>query len=105
LKIKKLKEDGFYIIIWTCRDNDDILLLKEWFEKHKIPYDKLNEHHPANIAKHKNNTRKIYADLYVDDRDVNGLPNNWSDIYQLIKRRSSELAHKCLNYASKDDSN
>ncbi len=39
---------------------------------------------PFNVAKYNGaNTRKVYADVYIDDHNVGGLPP-WEEIYRLI---------------------
>lgn len=96
--LKYLKWKGYYIIIWTCREDKDLDKIKEWCLLHDVPYDKINEHHPQLLECYKNDTRKICADIYIDDRCLFKLPNNWADIAQLILQRSRELQSKVLNY-------
>ena len=48
-----------------------------------IPFDRVNDNHPDGIARHNNNSRKVYADVYVDDKQVGGLPM-WQDVYKYI---------------------
>lgn len=81
--MQKLKADGHYIIINTCRSNDDLLEAINWMLLKRIPFDRVNDNHPAQIALHKNNSRKVHADLYIDDKQVGGLPL-WPDIYKYI---------------------
>jgi len=67
--LKERKAAGDWIIIWTCRseENNGIKPLKEWLAKHEIPYDGINENPPwLNFS----TSNKIYADYYVDDRSV-----------------------------------
>lgn len=95
---KRLIAD-FHIIIWTCREGIDVDRIRAWCFQHDIPYDQINEHHPTILAHYKNDTRKVCADIYIDDRCLFTLPNDWLDIEQLIKQRASDLHDhkKCLN--------
>ena len=70
--MRRLKADGHHLIIWTCREGVDQKVAKEWLRRWAIPYDAINANHPSNIALYNNDSRKIYADLYVDDRQVGG---------------------------------
>jgi hypothetical protein len=80
--INKLYNDGYKIIIWTCRYVDkDILLVKEFLSDNKIQYHKINENIECNGF---NPYPKVYADLYIDDKNLCGIPN-WIDIYNIIK--------------------
>ena len=84
--MRKLKEDGHYIIINTCRSNGNALDAVNWLLEKGIPFDAINANHAGNVAKYKNDTRKIYAHCYVDDKQVGGLPT-WPEIYEWITER------------------
>jgi hypothetical protein len=101
---RKLKEEGYYIIIWTCRDKT--LPIKQWCKKNNVPFDLINQHHPDIFHHYKDDTvthfpyhkkSKVLADIYIDDKCLFKLPNDWLEIYRLIKQRSAELQVKCLN--------
>ncbi len=81
--ICKLKEAGHYIIINTCRTEDTLLDAINWLLRQGIPFDRVNDNEPVNVEAYGSNSRKIYADVYVDDRQVGGLPA-WSEIYEYI---------------------
>lgn len=53
------------IIIWTCRDNNLLLKMKEYLIDEKIPYDFINEN-----PLFKTNSPKIFAHKYYDDRAI-----------------------------------
>ena len=78
--MKKLKDEGHYLIINTARDGAELLAAINWLLEHGIPFDRVNDNHPGNVAKYGSNSRKVYAHLYVDDNQVGGLPP-WADIY------------------------
>lgn len=82
-KMKQLKADGHYIIINTCRCDADLLKAINWMCRKGIPFDCINENHPENVEKYNSDSRKIYAHIYVDDKQVGGLPP-WDEIYNYI---------------------
>lgn len=82
-RMKQLKADGHYIIINTCRCDADLLKAINWMLEKEIPFDCVNENHAGNIAKYESNSRKIYAHLYVDDKQIGGLPT-WPEIYDYV---------------------
>lgn len=92
--LRLLREENYYIIIWTCREGNCIENIKVWLDAHEIPYDQINQHHPKLVEFYKNDTRKICADIYVDDRNLFGLPD-WHGIYKAIK--NTKVNRKCLN--------
>lgn len=68
-KVKKLKEDGNYIILWTCRDGIQLHHALIWCWKYNITFDAVNENLRWVIDKFGgSDPRKIYADYYIDDR-------------------------------------
>lgn len=82
--MQKLKDEGHYLIIWTCRCGDQLTEAINWLLEQGIPFDRVNEHNPDNLAKYNTVARKVYAHLYIDDRQVGGLPP-WKDIYQYVQ--------------------
>lgn len=82
--LKKLKEDGHKLILWTCRSNDhfgDMLDLAVNFCREKgVEFDQVNEN-IKDISFQP--SPKIYADVYIDDRQINGMPS-WIEIYNYI---------------------
>ncbi|WP_165025266.1 hypothetical protein [Dysgonomonas sp. ZJ279] len=88
--MQKLSNDGHYLIIWTCRCGDKLTEAINWLLSRGIPFDRINEHEPGNLAKYNTNSRKVYAHLYVDDRQVGGLPT-WEEIYSYVCNKNKEL--------------
>lgn len=70
--IKNYQKNGYKIILWTCRtDNFERKYLSEaieWCEQHDIIFDYINENPECPWG---DNTRKLYANIYIDDRSVN----------------------------------
>lgn len=81
--MKKLKDDGHYLVLWTCRESEFLIDAINWMLEKGIPFDRVNDHEPKNKAEFGGTTRKIYADLYIDDKQVGGLPN-WAEIYRYV---------------------
>jgi|GEM_PF-3232634 len=79
--MKKLKDDGHYLIIWTCREGDTLTEAINWLLSQDIPFDRVNDHELENKARYGGKTRKVYAHLYIDDKQVGGLPT-WEEIYE-----------------------
>ncbi|GHT63789.1 hypothetical protein FACS189451_10900 [Bacteroidia bacterium] len=81
--MKKIKDDGHYIVIWTCREGEPQEKMIEWLKKKEIPYDTINDNNPSKTAEYKNNSRKVYADIYIDDKNILGIPS-WNKIKEII---------------------
>ena len=75
--LRKLHDEGHKIIIWTCRTGDQLLNAINWLLERKIPFDRVNDHDPENIAKYGEGGKKIYAHCYIDDKNIGGFPDGW----------------------------
>lgn len=84
--INKLYEEGYYIIINTCRYGQHEHEAVEYLKLNSIPFHLINAHHPDLITFYGNDTRKISADIYIDDKNLDALPD-WEGIYLKIKNR------------------
>lgn len=87
--MRKLKADGHYLIIWTCREGKQLAEAVNWLLEQDMPFDRVNDNEPSSTAFFGNNSRKVNADLYVDDKQVGGLPP-WEDICDYVERLDKE---------------
>jgi hypothetical protein len=81
--IQRIKDNGGKIAIWTCRCDDDERKVKEFLDKHEIPYDKFNEPFDEMNIMFGGNPRKIYGDVYIDDKELHAQMNGGIDWLQI----------------------
>ena len=67
---KTVKAQGHKIILWTSRAGADLENAVEWCRFQGIVFDAVNEPLPEQIKRWGNDTRKIYADYYIDDKNM-----------------------------------
>lgn len=92
-KMKQLKESGHYLIINTCRCGDHLTAAINWLLEKGIPFDRVNDNHPDAVELHSSNSRKVFADVYVDDRQVGGLPT-WPYTFDYIEEQAKQIEEK-----------
>ena len=80
--IKELHADGHRIQIWTCRHGKWLDHAKAWLDENEVPYERINENCPNLIDKW-GETRKMSADVYIDDKMLGGLPP-WREIVRRV---------------------
>lgn len=71
--IKQLAEErkkGTAVILFTCRDGQRLKEAVKWCSGQRLKFDRVNDNLPERIRAYKGNTRKISADVYVDDRNA-----------------------------------
>lgn len=70
-KLLEEQRNGAKLILWTCRCDKELTDAVEWCARHGIIFDAVNDHLPEMKEAFGNNTRKIFAHQYWDDRAVN----------------------------------
>jgi hypothetical protein len=90
--LKDLHKMGVVILINTLRTSPRAAgKAIAMMEEYEIPYDFFNQNDPVLVARY-GDSRKIGADIYVDDRSVGGLPTPsavYKDVINLIFKKSS----------------
>lgn len=84
--IRVLNKLGHKIIIWSCRVEPQLSEMRDFLIVNNIPFDYINENCPTKIAYYKNDTRKIGADYYIDDKMIGKW--TWEDVLDIANRLS-----------------
>ena len=88
--LRALHSQGHKIIIWTCRTGDRLLEAINWLLEHRIPFSRVNDHDPENVAKYGGEAgKKIYAHVYIDDKNIGGFPG-WPACMEMIGAMEDE---------------
>lgn len=80
--MKKLQGEGHRLILWTYRSGKKLREAVEFCQKNGIEFYAINQNYPEEIFDNKI-SRKIHADLFVDDRNAGGFIG-WTAVYKLI---------------------
>jgi hydroxymethylpyrimidine pyrophosphatase-like HAD family hydrolase len=77
--LKKLQEDGHRLILWTYRKGKGLDEAVQFCKDNGIIFYAVNKSFPEEEFDPKY-SRKINADLFIDDRNIGGLMS-WGEIY------------------------
>lgn len=66
----KRQQAGDKIILWTCREGDYLKSAIKYCRNYGLIFDAINDNLPEYIEKYGNNCRKVFADYYIDDRNI-----------------------------------
>lgn len=66
--LKELQKEGRKLILWTCRSDKQLEEALQWCKGFQLEFDTVNDNLPEIVAVYGNNSRKIYADVYIDDK-------------------------------------
>jgi len=81
--LQKLTQDGHKLILWTSREGDLLQEAVDFCKNRGVTFYAINTENadmgwdPSTVG------RKIVADMYIDDRNLGGLPG-WPMIYRMI---------------------
>ncbi len=81
--IKIQSEGEHQLILWTVREGDLLQEAVDYCKQHGLEFYAVNKDYPEEEYDERAN-RKLKADLFIDDRNIGGLPD-WGVIYAMIK--------------------
>ena len=84
--LKKLQSEGYRLILWTYRHGKSLEEAVEFCRKNGIEFYAVNSSFEGEIFDDETQSRKIDADLFIDDRNLGGFPG-WGEIYNIISER------------------
>lgn len=71
---RELRKRGIKLVLWTSRDDNtpekNLTAAVNFCRENGLEFDAINRNIPEVIRMFHNDTRKVYADLYIDDKSV-----------------------------------
>jgi len=87
--LRMLIEDRHKLILWSVREGKLLDDAVEWCRNRGVEFYAVNKDFPEeDLTKNQSFSRKIKADVWIDDRNIGGLPD-WGTIYQMINERKT----------------
>lgn len=96
--LKKLQQEGNRLILWTYRSGARLDEAVQFCNDNGITFYAINKSYPEEVLS-EDISRKINADIFIDDRDVRGMMG-WGEIYQILGN-SAETSPKLKQKRSK----
>jgi hypothetical protein len=85
--LKKLqREEHHLVILWTVREGNLLKEAVEYCKRSGLEFYAVNNNYPEENPGVE--PRKINADMYIDDKNIGGIPD-WGIIYNMVKSRSN----------------
>jgi len=102
-----LQEDGHLLILWTYRTGKELDEAVTFCKQKGIKFYAVNKSYPEEIFDG-SMSRKIQADIFIDDRNIGGL-RGWGEIYHELssspekakftnKKKKEKSGKRILNY-------
>jgi hydroxymethylpyrimidine pyrophosphatase-like HAD family hydrolase len=93
--LKELQKKGHKLILWTFRAGPLLDEAVEYCRKNGVEFYAVNKNYPEEELT-ENISRKINADIFIDDRNVGGFLG-WSQIWQTLHPDSGDFYHQLVN--------
>lgn len=87
--LKRLQADGHRLILWTYRHGKKLDDAVTYCQDNGITFYAVNQSFPEEDFKN-DVSRKIHADLFIDDRNIGGVLG-WGAIYQMLTNDTPQL--------------
>ncbi len=84
--LKMLIADRHRLILWTVREGDLLSEAIEWCRARGVEFYAVNQDYPEEGGTDSGFSRKLKADLFIDDRSLGSIPD-WGTIYAMVKER------------------
>ena len=87
--LKMLIKDHHKLILWSVREGKLLQDAVDWCRERGVEFYAVHKDLPEEKGEDNDHfSRKMNADLFIDDRKIGGLPD-WGQIYQMIKERKT----------------
>ncbi len=93
--LKELQKKGHKLILWTYRSGDMLEEAVAYCKAKGIEFYAVNKNFPEEEYSSAL-SRKINADIFIDDRNVGGFPG-WSEIWQMLHPEGGDFNHQLKN--------
>ncbi len=102
--LKELKKQGHKLILWTYRSGNELDEAVEYCRNNGVEFFAINSSMPGEKFNTDTMSRKILADVYIDDRNVGGFPG-WGEIMQMLspdfEKKQLEIMRKARKQSKK----
>lgn len=92
--LRDRQKNGDKLILWTCRVEDMLRKAVEWCKEKELVFDAVNENLPEIIENFGSDTRKIFANEYIDDRNRSIFSCREKSNMEIWAEREVEIACK-----------
>ena len=87
LTLKALQKEGHRLILWTYRSGKTLDAAVEFCLKNGIEFYAVNRSYPEEELDENRMSRKIHADIFIDDRNFGGFVE-WGKVWQALNNES-----------------
>ena len=84
--LKMLQKEGHRLVLWSVREGKLLEDAVDFCRERGLEFYSVNSNYTEEQTDHQNFSRKLKADVFIDDRNVGGMLD-WGSIYRIIHYR------------------
>lgn len=84
--LKMLQKEGHRLVLWSVREGKLLEDAVDFCRERGLEFYSVNSNYTEEQTDHQNFSRKLKADVFIDDRNVGGMLD-WGNIYRIIHYR------------------
>lgn len=84
--LKELLNQGHRLVLWTYRSGKELEEAIEFCKKNGVEFYAVNSSFEGEVFDLNKQSRKIHADIFIDDRNLGGFPG-WGETLQVITQK------------------
>ena len=98
--LKMLVQDHHKVILWSVREGELLEAAVDWCKERGLEFYAINRDYPEETVENNPHfSRKLKVDVFIDDRNLGGIPDDWTQIYEMITHQ--RLERKALRERSR----
>lgn len=86
--LKRLQKQGHLLVLWTIRSGKYLDDAVDYCRRNGVEFYAINRTYPEEVIDH-TMSRKVNADIFIDDRNVGGFLG-WGEIWQALNKNASK---------------
>ena len=87
MTLKALQKEGHQLVLWTYRTGKALEEAVKFCRKNGVEFYAVNRSYPEEELDEARMSRKIHADIFIDDRNIGGFVE-WGVVWQIISNES-----------------
>ena len=105
--VRQLIDLGHEVVLWTSRVDAELENAVKWCNDRGLHFCAVNDNAPSDIAKYKqkypDGTRKVYADVYVDDHSLSYIVEGRASPSWVITQQLAKLIRIATNNVQEEN--
>lgn len=94
--LKLLQQKGHKLVLWTYREGEMLQEAVDYCKENGLEFYAVNRSYPEEEFNPETSSRKIDADIFIDDRNVGGFLG-WTEIWLSLHPEGGDFSHQLKN--------